>query len=95
MTVDAFLLNAEVQVQTCYCIPAKSSTLSQQSCLGSAGSRPPLKASYLLKPQTWADEKKTAGTSDQGADSKTFLKTSRSLMIKKWLLLHEEHCSHA
>lgn len=29
LTVDFFLLNAEVQVQTCHCIPAKSSTLSQ------------------------------------------------------------------
>lgn len=66
LTVHFFLLNAEVQVQTCHCIPAKSSTLSQQSCLGSAGPSPltaTLSALYtatVSKPQTWTDQEKSA-----------------------------------
>lgn len=52
LTVDFFLLNAEVQVQTCHCIPAKSSTLSQWSCLGSTGPSPFLKPPYLHRTAT-------------------------------------------
>lgn len=41
-----FLLDAEVQVQACHCIPAESWTLSQHSCLGNSPQPPPLQLQH-------------------------------------------------